>query len=382
MTFLEKKSFYSFLALYIISSFLFITLSAYWYYDGQKKSLENAQYHKLEHFADKVSQKIISAHMRGLSFTLPRLDKEIELALIDLNNTVQYGSLVIQKIPEKVDYFVYNNYDVLISDAPQEHLNIKYVVVQSNVLVEQVKNLKHKVLKIMFLSIFIMIILASVLSKLFMRPINQKIQQIEGFISDTAHELNTPITALRMSVSNALNDEPCNEKSLKNISISTKQLFDIYNALSYLSFEFKEEETAVLDLCQILGKSISYYEELAQRKRIEISVECTPYHFKIDERKLTMLFGNLINNAIKYSPVNSKIEISLKEGVFSIKDYGIGISKESITKIFERFNRETNYSGGFGIGLSIVKKISQEYKLKLEVESELKKGSCFKIYFK
>ncbi len=382
MTFLEKKSFYSFLVLYIVSSSLFIILSAYWYYSGQKNALSNVQYHTLEHSSDLISRNIIYAHMQGVEFELPRLEKDLVIALVDTQNRLEYGTLIDKSSPLKTGYYLHDNYNILVSDAPQEHLNIKYVVVQSNVLYSQIDALKMNVFLVVFVSILVMVILAFVLSKLFMRPINQKIKQIEDFISDTAHELNTPITALKMSVSGALNGEPCDKKTLKNISISTKQLFDIYNALSYLSFEQEEEkEVDSIDICVYLQKSISYYEELAHRKRIEFIVECEPYNFKIDETKITMLFSNLINNAIKYSHANSKIEISLRKGVLKVQDYGIGISEEGISKIFERFNRETDYSGGFGIGLSIVKKISEEYKLKLSVDSKLEEGSCFTVDF-
>lgn len=94
-----------------------------------------------------------------------------------------------------------------------------------------------------------------------------------------------------------------------------------------------------------------------------------------------MLFGNLINNAIKYSHPSSQIDIIFKDKVFSIEDYGIGIDKDKLSKIYETYNRETDYAGGFGIGLSIVKKISQEYGLRLEVKSALDKGSCFSVTF-
>ena len=71
---LEKRSFYSFLALYIVSSFLFIVLSGYWYYAAQKNSLESNQYYKLQHIADMLSQKIIYAHMRGVELELPSFE--------------------------------------------------------------------------------------------------------------------------------------------------------------------------------------------------------------------------------------------------------------------------------------------------------------------
>lgn len=381
MNSLEKKSFYSFLALYILSSSLFITLSAYWYYTAQKNALESNQYYKLQHISDTLSQKIIYAHMQGLKLDIPVLDKGIGIALIDVNKEVIYGSLITEFSPSKAEYFEKEEDNILISDAPQEHLNIKFVVVQSKALFEQKQDLKHRVLAVMVLSIMMMIGLAWILSRFFMSPLHQKIKQIEGFVHDTAHELNTPITALSMSVSRALKKRDYDEKILKNISISTKQLFDIYRSLAYLSFDSKKQVSRKLDLSTALKRSVAYYKELSESKKIEISLGTEGCFFAIDEAKLSMLFGNLINNAIKYSMPNSSIEISLKEGVFKIRDHGIGIEKEKLSKIYERYNRETDYAGGFGIGLSIVQKICQEYKIKVDVTSAKDQGTCFVLAF-
>jgi len=223
--------------------------------------------------------------------------------------------------------------------------------------------------------------LAWVLSKLFMRPLHQKIEQIEGFVHDTAHELNTPITALSMSVSRALKKKNYDEKILRNISISTKQLFDIYSALSYISFESQHKASDPVDVGLVLNRSVAYYKELSESKKVKILVEAEPFMFAIDETKLSMLFGNLISNAIKYSMPNSKIELRLKEGLFSIEDEGIGIEAEKLTQIFEKYNRQTEYAGGFGIGLSIVKKVCQEYDIGIDVSSEKGKGTCFRLQF-
>lgn len=378
---LEKRSFYSFLGLYIVSSFVFIALSGYWYYTAQKNALESNQYYKLQHIADTLSQKIIYAHMQGIELDLPVFEEDLTVALIDVNKDVLYGSLAEDFFPSKAEYFEYGKHTVLISDAPQEHLDIKFVVVQSRALLEQITDLKQSVLAVMITSIILMIGLAWVLSRFFMSPLHQKIKQIEGFVHDTAHELNTPITALSMSVSRALKKKEYDEKILTNISISTKQLFDIYTALSYLSFDSKTYSCDELDISSVLQKSVAYYKELSESKKIKINLEVEVLTFAIDEAKLAMLFGNLINNAIKYSMPNSSIDISLKEGVFTIRDHGIGIEKEKLSKIYERYNRETDYAGGFGIGLSIVQKICQEYKIKMDVTSEKDQGTCFILDF-
>ena len=301
--------------------------------------------------------------------------------MVDVNNALIFGSLVEDVFPSKAEYFEQGSHSILISDAPQEHLNIRFAVVQSKTLSEQIRELKQSVLAVMVISVVLMIGLAWILSRFFMSPVHQKIKQIEDFVHDTAHELNTPITALSMSVSRALKKKVYDEKILTNISISTKQLFNIYTTLSYLSFESKSHPSSELDVGSVLQKSVAYYKELSESKKIMIDLQTDTLMFSIDETRLAMLFGNLINNAIKYSMSHSRIDISLKEGVFKIRDYGIGIEKEKLSKIFERYNRETEYAGGFGVGLNIVQKIAQEYKIKIDVTSEKDQGTCFTLVF-
>ncbi len=341
---------------------------------------ESNQRYRLQHIADTISQGIIHSHMQGKALEIPSFD-DVTVALISVDRELVYGSLKGDFFPNKMEYFEIGEYSVLISFSPQTHHGIESVVVQSKALSEQLTHLKQNVLAVMIISVILMIALAWVLSKLFIRPLHVRVKQIEDFVHDTAHELNTPITALSMSVSRALKKKVYDEKALKNISISTKQLFDIYRALSYLSFESKHQSSPVLDVAKALEKSVLYYKELSESKKIEIILEAEPFNFKIDETKLSMLFGNLISNAIKYSMPESRITIRLKDGIFTIQDEGIGIAQDKLSKIFERYNRQTDYAGGFGIGLSIVQKIAKEYGITVDVRSEKEKGSCFTLVF-
>ena len=77
----------------------------------------------------------------------------------------------------------------------------------------------------------------------------------------------------------------------------------------------------------------------------------------------------------------STIEITLKNGVCIMKDEGVGIAKEKLDAIFELYKRDSNIAGGFGIGLSIVKQICEQYGIGISVESELGKGSEFRLEF-
>ena len=107
-----------------------------------------------------------------------------------------------------------------------------------------------------------------------------------------------------------------------------------------------------------------------------------------DEFRLRQMLLNLIDNAVKYTPEGGRIWLSLeREGGYakiSVRDTGIGIPKEEVPKIFERFYRvdkaRSRRMGGSGLGLSIVKWIVEAHKGRIEVESELGKGSCFTVW--
>ena len=394
MNSLEKKSFYSFLALYIFSSLLFISLIAYWYYEAQKNALENEIYYKLQHIADLKSGEIIMAHMKKIELPKFSIPDDVEMALIDTNGSVIEGKLIEPYIVNhisscqteghcnKIGYCQVKGYSILISDAPRKHLNIEFVVVQSKEFEKSLYKLKSLIYRV-FIIVFISIVfIAILLSKIFMRPIRQRVIQIEQFINDVTHELNTPITSLSMSTKQALKQGKCTLKTLNNISISTKQLYDIYSSLTYLNFSSNKQNSELLDLKKVLKKSIEYYTPLAEIKKIKFITNLEEKSLILDENKATLLFGNLIGNAIKYSSFNSSIIITLTSSYFSIKDEGIGIEKSKQKKIFEKFKRGTDYSGGFGVGLNIVKSICDESSIKIVLNSIIDEGTEIRLVFK
>jgi len=380
MTDLEKRSFYSFLGLYIISSFLFISLVGYWYYVAQKNALENETYYKLEHLADVKAGEIIISQMSGSPLREVYIPGNIELALIDMNGQLVEGTLIYPLMKLEKGYFEKDGYNILISDAPKEHLNIKYVVVQSKMLSTELDKLKKSVWYVLIAVFVFITLIAWLLSKFFMKPIRERVLQIERFINDITHELNTPISSLTMATDQALKRGVCTPKTMNNISISTKQLYDIYRSLTYLNFKEKEEVSEVLHIDEVLEKSIKYYRPLAEIKRIEFKVDLEETSCVVPESQITLLLGNLIGNAIKYSSPRSSIAITLKNRVLSIKDKGIGIDPKKQKEIFEKFRRGTDYSGGFGVGLNIVKNICDEHGIKIELDSELGAGTEFRLY--
>jgi len=364
----EKKSFYSFLSLYLGSSLIFVLLSGYWYYSAQKNTLESMTYYKMQHIADTISSLIINAHMMNEKLQLPLMHEEgFSYELVPIKNQDIY----------KEGYFEKDGFKILVSASPQEHLMIKYVVIKTDRYYIAVTKLQKKVLSIILLIFGTIMIISWVLSKLFMRPIREKIEQIEHFIQDISHELNTPITALTMSSKRALQKKVYDEKTLKNISISTKQLYSIYKSLTYLSFSSKEQEVQNVELAPILLQSLEYYRELLEAKNIKIHKDLEDASLIAIDTRVELLFSNLISNAIKYSLPSTEITVTLKKNYFSIEDQGVGIAPDKLNEIFKIYERNSNLAGGFGVGLHIVQQICDEFKITIQVESQLQKGSKF-----
>ncbi len=368
---LEKKSFYSFVSLYLFSSFLFVIFTGYWYYNAQKNSLENETYYKLNHIADKLSGLIINAQMKAKVLQLPN-EKEFEYTLIPTDEATDY----------KRGYFEKNGYKILVSDAPQEHLNIEYVVVKTNLYFKKLHALKILVLSSMSIGFFFIIIIFIILAKLFMKPIHKRIEMIESFIQDVSHELNTPVTALGMSTSRAIQKGVYDKKILTNISISIKQLEGISKSLAFLNFKQKTQEKKEVNLKNILISTVQYYTELTQAKKIDIQMHLEDVPFRIVPSRAELLFSNLLSNAIKYSMPHSSITIQLKKDSFTIEDEGVGIAKNKLDEIFKIYTRASDIAGGFGVGLSIVKQICDEYDIDVLVDSKLGEGTKFILRFK
>jgi two-component system OmpR family sensor kinase len=227
----------------------------------------------------------------------------------------------------------------------------------------------------------IIIIIAVFLSYMFLKPIKEKMQEIENFVKDTTHELNTPITALMMSTSRAKSKKVYDDKIIKNISISTKQLYDIYASLSFLSFDNASEKAEELEFDKEVKNALEYFGEILEKKSLHVELQSSTCRVIIAPTKAKMLINNLLSNAIKYSHPNSKIEITINQELFRVKDEGIGIQRDKLESIFQRFTRANSYAGGFGVGLNIVDTIVKEYKYKIDIDSVVERGTTVTLNF-
>jgi len=212
---------------------------------------------------------------------------------------------------------------------------------------------------------------------------------------DISHELRTPLTTVQSYLEAFLDGvmQP-DEKNIRAVLDESHRLGRLVNELRALNeTELRERSfnLAVLEINACVRREAQRIYPLLRQKGIELIVETddSPLMVPADEKLLVQILGNLLINAYKYTPEGGKITVSVFEEADSagvaIADTGIGIDKEHLPYIFERFYRvdpsRTRATGGSGIGLAIVREAAEAMGGYITVESESGKGSIFRIYF-
>lgn len=214
----------------------------------------------------------------------------------------------------------------------------------------------------------------------------------QDFIANISHELKTPVTVVRGSLE-ALVDEVVTDKALikdyhKQMLTEAKFLERLIKDLLELSklqsLEFKIEKSDV-SINKIIDEVVRSAKKISKDTKIEIDVNKSVDDIKIsgDYHRLRQMFMIILDNAIKFSNYGDRVSINISKNKLTINDEGIGIFKEDIPYIFERFyqSRYENNKTGTGLGLAIAKKIADRHDIKLKVESERNVGSSFIFIF-
>lgn len=233
------------------------------------------------------------------------------------------------------------------------------------------------------------------------RSFNQMAQQLakqdetrQQFISDVSHEFQTPLTAIQGFATILKNEQLTDEQRQKYADIilfHSKRLSTLSKnmlQLTILEGEDVKLETSEFSLNEQLNRVIETQDNFALSKNIEIEFEAPKNDIRIiaDESRLEQVWINLINNAIKYTQDNGVVMIHVKrtskEVEVSIEDTGVGMSKEAISHIFERFYRQDKSRSieGNGLGLSIVKRIVDLHQGRIDVVSREEGGSRFTVH--
>jgi signal transduction histidine kinase len=229
------------------------------------------------------------------------------------------------------------------------------------------------------------------------KTINDLLDRIENavdrekqFTSDASHELRTPLTVLKGTLE-VLIRKPRNQAEYEekiNFSISeVNRLNNLVDQLLLLArFENQKQSLRIekIYLNAIILDVLTLYSNKIKDKKIKISYDFSKdYFIKSDNYLVSIIIGNVISNAIKYSNIKGEISISLSQidskTICSISDNGIGIAKEDLDKVLNPFYRSDSTKHpeikGTGLGLSIVERITQLLNIEFKIESEVNRGT-------
>ena len=299
-----------------------------------------------------------------------------EAGYYDKNKKPLYTEIDDFEVIDK-DFFVKDNSCYTVTEDKSDHLGVHYIVLKENELTKTLQELRIRIIGYLILSFILMGIVGYFLGRLFLRPVREQIESLDKFISDTTHELNTPISAILMTIQSLKGVEP---KKMSRLEASAKRLSTMYSTLTY-RLEGHEEASELLCFAQIVEERASYVKELIDAKRLHIELQLDPTEVLMPKISAYRLIDNLLSNAIKYSDVGDSILVMLKDNVLKVQDTGIGIDEKVQSDIFKRYQRENEERGGFGIGLNIVLSICKKYKIKLGLESKKGEGSTFILTF-
>ena len=236
---------------------------------------------------------------------------------------------------------------------------------------------------------------------LFIRDLTEfyKFQQLKSdFVANVSHELRTPLQSIKMGLETFENNPDIKQNSEANnllpVMISQSERMEnlIRDLLSLSKIELQEHirPTHEIDLVELIDYVIKTYEKILSKNKIKLIFNKIDNCKIIGDRdKLIEIFTNLIDNSIKYSDKNKEIIITAKKDgdliIISVADQGIGIPKESIHRITERFftvdPSKSRSVGGTGLGLAIVKHLVSQHRAEMNINSIENQGTTIDIKF-
>jgi signal transduction histidine kinase len=229
-----------------------------------------------------------------------------------------------------------------------------------------------------------------------LRPLEEAVEEQNRFTADASHELKTPLAAMRSEIEVTLREKNFNTSDAKKLLDSNLEEIEKLETLSGALLKLaKLDETqridfATLNLDEIVVEAYEKVESLAKKKEIDIDAKLVNAKIFGDKPSLVELFVILFENAIKYSSSGSKIKVALssdgKHSEVSIKDHGVGIKSSDLPHIFDRFyradqSRNKEKAEGYGLGLSIAKRIVDLHDGKISATSTAGKGTEFIVKF-
>jgi len=230
-------------------------------------------------------------------------------------------------------------------------------------------------------------------AKILAESLSEYVNRIEKFISreraftrDVSHELRTPLTVIKMATEVLQASDNLNEKdqrTLNRIKSASKDMLELVEVFLILARESDSQiEEVDVDMLDVIEHELNQSKPLIQDKDISVNIsQIKPLQLKSSAKILEVLVGNLIRNAFKYTEKGS-VMIEVNDNYVLIKDTGIGMTTDQVNQIFKPYFRAgTRPDGGHGVGLTIVKRISDRFNWPIQIDSLVGEGTTVRVEF-
>ncbi|MCF6245703.1 MAG: HAMP domain-containing histidine kinase [Sulfurovum sp.] len=378
----EKRSLVRFLVIYLLSTLLLFSLASWIYYTSSKDHLIDTQHESLKYEAEGLKSTLMHLHQSNDDRLYYPYNEKIRTALYDVDKNYIFGTFdTVPQYTDKEKNMLYHR-----TKIEPYYLGAAYVVLARKIDRASIEALQKSVILFMLIAGVFFLILGYFLGRLFVAPMRESLEKMNHFIQDTTHELNTPISTILTNIEliETFGKHTENRGELKRIEIASKTLSRIYDDLTYLNLNHQyHRDVSKVNLSELISERILYFTAMAETKKLQVITHISSnLILDIDKNDALRLVDNLLSNAIKYNKQYGRLEVILNDNGLRVLDTGVGIKKEKLHSILQRFKRANKSEGGFGIGLHIVSKVCESYSFELEIDSTENKGTEVKILWK
>lgn len=346
----ERKTFFRFLGIYLGISFVLFAVMALYYYTEQKKVIESNLAQDMREYGGQFRESAKKDFPKGI--TVKVLPKKSYPYPAFLHKENEY-------ISTSCGGFDYPHKLIAIVASPE-------------VLEAKTNHLKKKTFIFMILSFMVNIFIAIFLSWLSLRPVRVANREFKEFVEDVIHDLNAPISAIQINLESL--EGACAPKQIHRIERSIDTVKNLYKNLEIFLQNKYKSSISMIDLSEAVTNIVEQLQPLYPH--ITFIVDIGPVHIETNAIALERIIVNLVQNASKYTHNNPVVKLGLNDkNYFYIQDNGIGM--ENPTMLLLRSRQASSYSKGYGLGLSIVKKMADVCNIPFFIESDRGKGTTF-----
>lgn len=338
----EKEAFKKSFSLFFIIQIIFLSLLTYKTYNDN-----------IHHLESRISSSLMQCYLN-------KKCSKYKIMNVNSTNKLQHNLYIENDNPFMI--FKINNLIEKMQYSSKEYML-------------STKKIRHDILFHFSLYMFVLIIISLLFALYTSRPLKKAFKLNDEFIKDILHDINTPLSALQINLK-ILHKEFGNNDAISRAHESIKSILALQDNMNYFLNKSDLNKDKV-NLHNLVQTKVNHFKNLYYEINFNTDINNNIFLY-INENALNRILDNIISNACKYNKTKGSVFIKYENNILSIKDTGIGI--KNTKKIFDRYYKEND--SGIGIGLNVVKKLTNSCNIYINVTSILNIETNFCLDFK